>query len=133
MGSGCVLYRDPATARAAFGHDTEYVRRIGLERDEAFAFWDYSPELSRPFRALDVWLLIKFAGARALGEAVERNLACARHFAALVERDEEFEMLAPPVLSVFCFRYAPRGYPGDLNTLNERILIELQRAGSSYV
>ena len=36
---------------------------IGLEHDEAFAFWDYGPELSRPFRALDLWLLIKSVGA----------------------------------------------------------------------
>ena len=56
MGCGCILYKDPATARAAFGHEADYIRTIGLERDEAFAFWDYGPELSRPFRAFDVWL-----------------------------------------------------------------------------
>ena len=59
VGCGCVLYRDPAAARAAFSHGAEYTRTIGLEHDEAFAFWDYGPELSRPFRALDLWLLVK--------------------------------------------------------------------------
>ena len=66
VGCGCVLYRDPETARAAFGHSAEYTRTIGLEQDEAFAFWDYGPELSRPFRALEVWLLIKYVGAHFL-------------------------------------------------------------------
>jgi len=42
-------------------------------------------------------------------------------------------MLAPVGLSVFCFRYASRGFTGDLDALNERILVALQRAGSSYV
>jgi glutamate/tyrosine decarboxylase-like PLP-dependent enzyme len=133
VGCGCILYKDPAAARAAFRHDADYTRPIGLEHDEAFAFWDYGPELSRPFRALDLWLLIKYAGAARLAEAVEQNIACARHLETLVQASEDFEMLAPVELSVFCFRYAPAGFAGDLNQLNERILVNLQRAGGSYV
>jgi aromatic-L-amino-acid/L-tryptophan decarboxylase len=133
VGCGCVLYKDAAAARAAFSHGAEYTRPIGFDRDEAFAFWDYGPELSRPFRALDLWLLMKFAGARRLGQAIEENIACAKHLEALVEASSDFEMLAPVELSIFCFRYVPRGFAGDLNGLNERILMELQRGGSSYV
>ncbi len=133
MGCGCVLYKDPETARAAFTHDADYIRRIGLVRDEAFAFWDYGPELSRPFRALDLWLLIKFVGAAALAEAVESNIACAKHFEELVNASADFEMLAPVELSVFCFRYRPQGFAGDLDALNEQTLVRLQRDGSSYL
>jgi glutamate/tyrosine decarboxylase-like PLP-dependent enzyme len=133
VGCGCVLYKDPAAARAAFSHGADYTRTIGLERDEAFAFWDYGPELTRPFRALDLWLLIKFAGAERLGQAIEENIACAKYFEELVKASEEFEMLAPVGLSIFCFRYRPLGFAGDLNVLNERILVELQRGGGSYV
>jgi aromatic-L-amino-acid decarboxylase len=133
MGCGCVLYKDPATARAAFSHDAEYTRRIGLVRDEAFAFWDYGPELSRPFRALDLWLLIKYVGAAALTAAVESNIACAKHLEKLVEASDDFEMLAPVGLSIFCFRYKPRGFAGDLDALNEETLVSLQRYGSSYL
>jgi len=133
MGCGCVLYKDPETARAAFSHDAEYTRRIGLVHDEAFAFWDYGPELSRPFRALDLWLLIKYVGAAALAEAVESNIACAKHLEKLVEASDDFEMLAPVGLSIFCFRYRPRGFTGDLDALNEETLVRLQRDGSSYV
>jgi aromatic-L-amino-acid decarboxylase len=133
MGCGCVLYKDPETARAAFSHDAEYTRRIGLVRDEAFAFWDYGPELSRPFRALDLWLLIKYVGAAELAEAVESNIACAKHLEKLVEASDDFEMLAPVELSIFCFRYKPRGFAGDLDALNEETLIRLQRDGSSYL
>ena len=133
MGTGCVLYRDPARALAAFAHNADYTRPIGLERDEAFAFWNYGPELSRPLRALDLWLLFKYVGARRLGEAIEGNLACARHFESLVRESGDFEMLAPVELSVFCFRHAPRGFAGDLNAYNERLLLALQRGGSSYL
>jgi glutamate/tyrosine decarboxylase-like PLP-dependent enzyme len=133
VGCGCVLYKDEAAARAAFSHEADYTRPIGLERDEAFAFWDYGPELSRPFRAMDLWLLIKHVGVGRLAEAVEHNISCARYFEQLVNASDDCEMLAPVGLSIFCFRYAPRGYEGDLNELNERILVNLQRGGSSYL
>ena len=133
VGCGCVLYKDPATARAAFSHGADYTRTIGLEHDEAFAFWDYGPELTRPFRALDLWLLLKYAGTERLGEAVEQNIACAKYFEELVIASKDFEMLAPVELSIFCFRHLPRGFAGDLNAFNERILVKLQRAGSTYL
>jgi aromatic-L-amino-acid/L-tryptophan decarboxylase len=85
VGCGCVLYKDPAAARAAFAHGADYTRTIGLANDEAFAFWDYGPELTRPFRALDLWMLLKFAGTAQLGQAIEENIACAKYFEQLVK------------------------------------------------
>jgi glutamate/tyrosine decarboxylase-like PLP-dependent enzyme len=42
-------------------------------------------------------------------------------------------MLAPVGLSIFCFRYKPGNFTGDLDALNERVLVELQRLGSTYL
>ncbi len=133
VGCGCVLYRNPDIARATFSHDAEYTRPVGLTRDEAFAFWDFGPELSRPFRALSVWMQMKVFGAAALGGAIEQNIQCARHLERLVEAAGDFEMLAPAGLSIFCFRYRPREFTSDLDALNERVLIALQQGGSSYL
>jgi len=133
VGCGCVLYRDAAAARAAFSENADYTRVVGLEHDEAFAFWDYGPELSRPFRALDLWLLLKSVGTLAIGEAIEDNIACAKYFADLVRATDDFEMLAPVGLSIFCFRARPPGFGGDLDALNERVMLEVQRSGSSYL
>jgi glutamate/tyrosine decarboxylase-like PLP-dependent enzyme len=133
VGCGCVLYRDPAAARAAFSENADYTRVIGLQDDETFAFWDYGPELSRPFRALDLWMLMKSVGTTALAAAIEENIACARYFAELVNGSEDFEMLAPVDLSIFCFRYRPKDFAGDLDRLNENLMVALQRGGSSYV
>jgi len=145
---GCLLYRDAQKARATFAHDADYTRVIAQNADEAFAFWDYGPELSRRFRALKVWMMLKGVGVRALGEAIEKDLACARHLERLVKASEDFEMLAPVELSIFCFRYVPqrfkdalsgaddstrRSIDEELDALNERLLIELQRDGSSYL
>jgi len=134
---GCVIYRQPQVARAAFAHDAEYTRIIGQESDEAFAFWDYGPELSRRFRALKVWMLLKGVGLYSLGEAVESNLACARHLESMVRTSDDFEMVAPVGLSIFCFRHVPRELrnesPQAIDAFNERLLVALQRDGSSYL
>ncbi len=145
---GCVLYRDAEAARATFAHEAEYTRVLEQEPDEAFAFWDYGPELSRRFRALKVWMLLQGVGLRALREAIEKDLACARHLESLVRASDDFEMLAPVELSIFCFRHVPphlqralrnadeteRARIGEeLDALNERLLVALQRDGSSYL
>src|SRR5438067_4633289 len=134
---GCVIYREPGIARAAFAHEAEYTRIISEEADEAFAFWDYGPELSRRFRALKVWMLLKGVGLDRLGKAIESNLACARHLESMVRRSDDFEMVAPVELSIFCFRHVPvqlkNESPEAIDAFNERLLVALQRDGSSYL
>jgi len=134
---GCVIYRAPESARAAFVHDADYTRVIAEEADEAFAFWDYGPELSRRFRALKVWMLLKGVGLDSLGAAIESNLTCARHLQSMVLSSDDFEMVAPVELSIFCFRHVPVHLKGELpqaiDDFNERLLIALQRDGSSYL
>jgi aromatic-L-amino-acid decarboxylase len=134
---GCVIYRAPEIARAAFAQEAEYTRIIGEQADEAFAFWDYGPELSRRFRALKVWMLLKGVGLDALSEAIENNLACARYLESMVQASDDFEMVAPVELSIFCFRHVPMQLrsksPETIDAFNERLLVALQRDGSSYL
>ena len=134
---GCVIYRDPEIARAAFTHEAEYTRVIGEKADEAFAYWDYGPELSRRFRALKVWMLLKGVGLDSLSAAIESNLACARHLESMVQASDDFEMVAPVELSIFCFRHVPvqlRSQSSEaIDAFNERLLVALQRDGSSYL
>ena len=93
-------------------------------------------------------MLLKGIGLQALSEAIEKDLACARHFERLVQTSEDFEMLAPVELSIFCFRHLPAqlkhsltaATPSERETIeeqldahNERLLLALQRDGSSYL
>ena len=134
---GCVIYRDPEAARAAFAHEAEYTRMFGEQADEAFVCWDYGPELSRRFRALKVWMLLKGVGLDRLSKAIEGNLACARHLESMVRASDDFEMVAPVDLSIFCFRHVPAQLrnrsPKQIDRFNERLLVALQRDGSSYL
>jgi glutamate/tyrosine decarboxylase-like PLP-dependent enzyme len=134
---GCVIYRDPEIARAVFAHEAEYTRMFGEEADEAFVCWDYGPELSRRFRALKVWMLLKGVGLDRLSEAIESNLACARYLESMVRASDDFEMVAPVELSIFCFRYVPAQLRNQsqqqIDVFNQRLLVALQRDGSSYL
>ena len=93
-------------------------------------------------------MLLKGVGLQALSEAIEKDLACARHFEKLVENSEDFEMLSPGRALDFLFSPSACAIEGALATAspsergtieeqldahNERLLLALQRDGSSYL
>lgn len=146
---GCLLFRDPSRARRAFMTEADYVKVLGLTDIESFAFWDYGIELSRRFRALKVWLTLKYYGARRLAASIADDIALAHYLAERVEADPDFELLAPAQLSICCFRYVPERLRMqieaardaethaqlnlELNRLNERIMQTVQRGGRAYL
>lgn len=125
---GCLLVRDAASLQRAFSTGAGYIDVIADRDMSEFAYWDHSPELSRRFRALKIWFLLKVHGARAVQDAIDANIAVARHLAALVEQSGDFELLAPAPLSIVCFRYQH----GD-DLFNKRLMVEVQRDGDSYL
>jgi glutamate/tyrosine decarboxylase-like PLP-dependent enzyme len=135
--AGCLLFRDAATARAAFStEEADYIKVHGLAEDAAFAYWDYGVELSRRFRALKVWLTLGYYGARRIAEAVSKDISLAAYMGELVTSADDFELLAPVELSICCFRYVPpelNGNDDELNRLNERIMAAVQKGGRAYV
>ncbi|HEX5706068.1 MAG TPA: pyridoxal-dependent decarboxylase, partial [Pyrinomonadaceae bacterium] len=97
---GCLLMRDPSRARLAFGaSEDDYIKVYESDDAEAFAFWDYGVELSRPFRALKVWMMLRYYGARRVAMCVAEDNALAQYFGELVEASEDFELRAPVTLS----------------------------------
>jgi len=146
---GCLILRDPARARAAFaGTEEGYIKVFEREEDEAFAFWDYGVELSRPFRALKVWAMLSYYGARRVAASIAEDCALAAHLAALVRDSAEFELLAPVTLGICCFRFVPADArreleraTGDererlnvrLDELNARVMHRVQRGGAAYL
>ena len=119
-GCGCLLYSNPDNARRAFSHSGEYARSLSNDPVEGFAFFEESIELSRPFRALKLWLSLRYHGLNAFAESISEDLRLAQVLANCVDADLRLERLAPVALSAVCFRYI--GSAGDLNDLNRTIL-----------
>ncbi|HYJ89038.1 MAG TPA: aminotransferase class V-fold PLP-dependent enzyme [Pyrinomonadaceae bacterium] len=136
LDAGCILFKDEAKHRAAFtAEEADYIK-VHERDDEAFAFWDYGPELSRRFRALKIWFTLRYYGVARIAAAIAEDNSLAQYLAQLVESSDDFELLAPVELSICCFRYMPASLRGDevaLNELNTRIMHTVQRGGEAYV
>jgi aromatic-L-amino-acid/L-tryptophan decarboxylase len=130
-GCGCLLYRDPADARRAFSHSADYARTLSNDAIEGFAFFEESIELSRPFRALSLWLSLRYHGLTAFQQSIRDDLRLAQVLADAIDSEPDLERLAPVALSAVCFRYA--GQPADLDALNARILERVIRRGRVYI
>lgn len=125
---GCLLVKSDAALRRAFSEGAGYIDVVADSDMSDYAYWDHGPELSRRFRALKIWLLLKVHGARAIHDAIDANIASARHLADVITRSDDFELLAPVPMSIVCFRYA-----GGDDVFNKRLMVEVQRDGDSYL
>jgi aromatic-L-amino-acid/L-tryptophan decarboxylase len=135
-GCGCLLYRDPADAHRAFSHSGDYARSLTTDPIEGFAFFEESIELSRPFRALSLWLSLRYFGLRAFQQSISDDLHLAQVLANFIDAEPKLERLAPVALSSVCFRYtASSSDPMSLNLddLNRRILDRVIRRGRVYL
>jgi len=129
---GCLLYRDSAAARAAFSHTGDYARALSQDPVEGFAFFEESLELSRRFRALKLWLSLRYHGINAFRQTIRANLEQAQRLARRIEGHSALELLAPVDLSAVCFRYR-QGNLEDLEQRNAAILREVIRRGRVYI
>jgi glutamate/tyrosine decarboxylase-like PLP-dependent enzyme len=116
---GCLLYRDPDAARRAFSHTGDYAKSLLDDPVEGFTFFDESIELSRRFRALKLWLSLRYHGLGNFRAAISNDMAMARHLADLIAQQPELELLAPVPLSAVCFRYRA---DADVDSVNQKIL-----------
>ena len=136
LDSGCLLFRDEARARAAFAFEgADYIKVHEQNADEAFAFWNYGPELSRRFRAFKIWMTLRYYGTKRIAAAISEDNALATYLAEQVEAADDFELLAKPELSICCFRYVTPALreQDKLDELNTEILTRIQRGGGAYV
>lgn len=137
---GCVLYRDGAAARTAFSDPGEYVKGHSSDPIEGFAFFEESPELSRRFRALKLWLSLRFHGLSAFRNAIRADLAHAQQLANSLRQSPGWEVAAPVSLSAVCFRHlGPPAWEAlpdrdaRRDQLNQWILRELNASGAAFL
>jgi aromatic-L-amino-acid decarboxylase len=131
---GCLLYRDPADAHRAFAHTGDYAKSLFEDPIESFAFFEESVELSRRFRALKLWLSLRYHGLNTFREAIRNDLQHAQLLSRLVAAEPELEMQAPVKLSAVCFRFLPQPNPPvDADALNQKILQRVVRRGKVFL
>jgi len=132
---GCLLYRDVAVARETFSYTGSYARQLSSDPIEGFAFFEESMELSRRFRALKLWLSLRYHGLRAFRAAIQKDLDHAQRLAGAIKDSPALELAGPVELSAICFRHrlAADAHEDARNRFNLALLKRIVNRGKVYL
>ena len=134
LDASLLLTRRMPVLRDAFSLVPEYLRtldRASPVRD----FNEYTPQLGRRFRALKLWVQLRWFGLERLRAILERHLEMAASFAAWVDDAPDWERLAPVPFSTVCFRWRGDGSLSDeeLDERNAAIMDSVNRTGTVFL
>ena len=127
--AGIVLVRDPSMMRNAFSLVPPYLRTDGDAHGVHGPPWfsEYGMEQTRPFRALKVWMTLRYFGIEGYRGLVAHDVAMARALADRVRAAPELELWEPQGLSIVCFRARAS------DDVNRAALADVQLAGGAFL
>lgn len=98
-------------------------------------YCDWGIPLGRRFRALKLWFVIRSFGIKGLQEKIRNQIKLAKDLHDKFLNDDNFEILAPMIANVICFRYKPKNVNDEdlLNSLNEKLMFALNSSGKMYL
>jgi len=134
-----VLYcRHMDLLRRAFSLVPEYLRTP--EQEKVRSGSDYGVQLGRRFRALKLWMIIRYFGHEGLAARIREHCRLAQLFALWVEQSREWELMAPVPLGLVCFRACPEVQAENesirerkLDVLNEAIMHSVNATGKALL
>ena len=127
FGLGAALIRDGRHLYQAHYYTADYLQDRAFHGQEVSPA-DVSPELTRHFRALRLWLPLKLIGVAPFRAMLSEKLLLARYAWKRLQSIPGFEVGPEPQLSIFVFRYA--GVEGDVDEFNRRLVERLRRDGT---
>src|ERR671919_167344 len=137
---GCILVRDFEDLPRSFSI-AEYSAYVHEDKEATGTGVDginLSPQFSRSFWALKVWVSLLAHGTKAYGRRIAHDVELTKYLHRRAEERPEFEVMAPTTLSICCFRYVPPDLPDGpgreeyLDVLNEQLMTAIQMDGRVY-
>jgi aromatic-L-amino-acid decarboxylase len=122
FGTGALIVRDASVLRRAYSMHAEILPQF-QEGTELIDFCEISPELSRDFRGLRVWLPLKLFGIEPFRQQLDEKLDLAEWAASELHKIEGIEVVAEPQLSILAFRLVRSG--ADLDALNRDLMARI--------
>ena len=129
-GLGTVLVKNTQRMYESFCYHADYMQDAP-NNEEEFSPADLSPELTKHFRGLRLWLPLKLLGIRPFRAALEEKIHLARYFYYQIQEIEGFEVGNYPDLSIVTFRYLPKR--GDVEVFNKLLVEEIRRDGRIFI
>ncbi len=122
-GTGALLVRDGNTLKQTHSSTADYMPPM-QDDEELMDFCELSPELTRPFRGLRVWLPLKLHGAAVFREYLDEKLDLARWIESEIRKIPELEIVAAPELSILAFAIKNDGHSMAKRNALTRSLIQ---------
>ena len=133
LDASLLLTRRMDDLRSAFSLVPEYLRTLDRQtpvRD----YNEYTPQLGRRFRALKLWVQLRWFGLAGLRRRIEHHMDMAAAFAGWVDDAPDWHRLAPVPFSTVCFRWDPGGLDDEtLDGRNAAIMDEVNRTGEVFL
>ena len=124
--------RDVARLRRLFTLAPEHLHLrdpVGAEIN----YMDYGVQLGRRFRALKAWVVWRAFGREGLAARIRDHLRLARLLADWIENDNRFELSAPVVMGVVCFRLKAGDEDQKIDMINSTIVERINASGRAYL
>jgi aromatic-L-amino-acid decarboxylase len=126
-----VLYvRDLERLRRVFALVPEYLRGDTVEAEKNYM--DYGIQLGRRFRALKAWMVFRAFGRAGMCNRIREHLRLAHLLAEWIQGDNRFELVAPVVMPVVCFRFVGAD-DSKADMLNSAIVERINASGRAYL
>ena len=130
-----VLYcRRPEQLRRAFSLTPEYLKTD--EREGATNLMDYGLALGRRLRSLKLWFVLRYFGSEGIADRLREHCRLAAGFAGHVEREDQWQVMAPVPFSTVVFRFCPTGDDGagdHADRINLEILDRVNESGEAFL
>ncbi len=134
-GCGMVFVRQRKHLSQVFHTRPEYLLDAHADTDaEQINFWDLGVELTRPARALKLWLNLQVLGSDAMGEAIAHGCRLATWAQDELEKDPRWDIVSPAQLGIVTFRMTDAAMsPEALDALNSEISSRALQEGFATV
>lgn len=129
-GSGALLVKNGQKLYESQHMTANYLQDT-LKATEEASPADLSPELSKHFRGLRMWLPLQLFGVQPFRAALDEKLLLTRYFYDEIQKINGIEVGPEPELSVAFFRYVPES--GNANEFNKRLINEIHRDGRVFL
>jgi len=123
----CLYVSDRKALIKSLTINPEYLKTEVSKSETVFDFRDWQIPLGRRFRSLKLWSVIRYYGINGIQSHIRGHIESAKMLSELIMKDERFEIMAPTILNLVCFRYKTS------DQFNKLLLNELNKSGALYL
>ena len=123
----CLFVSDREALIKSLTINPEYLKTEVSDSDTVFDYRDWQVPLGRRFRALKLWSVIRYYGINGIQSHIRGHITSAKLLSDLIAEDKRFEIMAPTILNLVCFRYKAS------DQFNILLLNELNKSGFLYL